>query len=63
MTSMNFNTKIATTREQSERLLALGVKPETADMSMTEPGTEPEMIAMTDWLIQNEHFNKEHLKQ
>ena len=34
MTSMNFNTKIATTREQSERLLALGVKPETADMSI-----------------------------
>lgn len=60
---MNLKSQIATTRGQSERLLVLGLNPETADMSMTEPGTEPEMIAMTDWLIQNEHFNKEHLKQ
>ena len=29
---MNFKTQISPTREQSERLLALGVKPETADM-------------------------------
>lgn len=29
---MNFKNNIATTREQSERLLALGLKPETADM-------------------------------
>ena len=29
---MEFNSKIATTKEQSERLLALGLKPETADM-------------------------------
>lgn len=29
---MNFKSQIATTREQSERLLALGLKPETADM-------------------------------
>lgn len=29
---MNFKTPISTTREQSERLLALGVRPETADM-------------------------------
>lgn len=29
---MNFKTPISTTREQSERLLALGVKPGTADM-------------------------------
>ena len=28
---MNFKTPISTTREQSERLLALGLKPETAD--------------------------------
>ena len=28
----NLSTQIATTREQSERLLAMGVKPETADM-------------------------------
>lgn len=29
---MEFNSKIATTREQSQRLLSLGLKPETADM-------------------------------
>lgn len=29
---MKFKSKICTTREQSERLLALGLKPETADM-------------------------------
>lgn len=28
---MEFNSQIATTREQSEQLLALGLKPETAD--------------------------------
>ena len=28
---MDFNTQIATTREQSEKLLAMGIKPETAD--------------------------------
>lgn len=29
---MKFNTQVCTTREQSERLLAMGIKPETADM-------------------------------
>ena len=29
---MEFNSKIATTKEQSQRLLALGLKAETADM-------------------------------
>ena len=29
---MEFNTQICTTREQSERLLAMGLKPDTADM-------------------------------
>lgn len=31
-TDFNFKSQICTTREQSERLLALGLKPETADM-------------------------------
>ena len=31
-TKFNFKSQICTTREQSERLLALGLKPETADM-------------------------------
>ena len=29
---MEFNSQICTTREQSERLVAMGLKPETADM-------------------------------
>ena len=31
-TKFNFNSQVATTRKQSERLLALGLKKETADM-------------------------------
>ena len=31
---MNFNSQICTTREQSERLLALGLKKETADCAL-----------------------------
>ena len=31
---MKFNSQICTSREQSERLLALGLKPETADMGI-----------------------------
>lgn len=34
-TNFNFKSQIATSREQSERLLALGLKKETADMSHT----------------------------
>ena len=33
-TKLNFNSQICTTREQSERLLALGIKKETADMTI-----------------------------
>lgn len=32
---MEFNTQICTTREQSERLLSMGLNPETADMHIT----------------------------
>ena len=32
MSEFNFNSQICTTREQSERLLSLGLKKETADM-------------------------------
>lgn len=31
---MNFNSQICTTREQSQRLLSLGLKKETADMQL-----------------------------
>ena len=33
-TKFNFNSQICTIREQSERLLALGIKKETADMTI-----------------------------
>ena len=33
-TKLNFNSQICTTREQSERLLLLGLKEETADMTI-----------------------------
>ncbi len=35
---MKFNSQICTTREQSERLLSLGLKKETADMSIGHTG-------------------------
>ena len=35
-TKFNFNSQICTTREQSERLLALGLKKETADIRGVE---------------------------
>ena len=41
---MDFKSNISTTREQSRRLLGLGVKPETADMCITEPGQELEAL-------------------
>ena len=34
---MKFNSQICTTREQSERLLSLGLKKETADMVLCKP--------------------------
>ena len=34
--NFNFKSQICTTREQSERLLALGLKKETADMALIE---------------------------
>ena len=37
---MNFKSQICTSREQSERLLALGLKKETADMCWTKVGTK-----------------------
>lgn len=36
MSEFNFNSQVCTSRSQSERLLALGLKPETADMCWTK---------------------------
>lgn len=38
---MNFTSQICTTKEQSERLLALGLKKETADMVHQRSGVSP----------------------
>ena len=35
MNELKFNSKVCTTKEQSQRLLELGLKPETADMYHT----------------------------
>lgn len=35
MNELKFNSQVCTTKEQSQRLLALGLKPETADMYHT----------------------------
>ena len=42
---MKFNSQICTSREQSERLLALGLKKETADMMLTK-GIETDFIIL-----------------
>ena len=41
---MEFKSQIATTREQSEQLLALDIKPETADLYWCE-----DSLLVTDW--------------
>lgn len=45
-TKFIFNSQICTTREQSERLLALGLKKETADMLIMSYSTEHDIIAL-----------------
>lgn len=47
---MKFNSQICTTREQSQRLLALGLKKETADMIHVDYGGGCYMIREYDWL-------------
>ena len=46
---MNFTSQICTTKIQSERLLALGLKMETADMGLAEDIP----IAIEDWKTQD----------
>ena len=47
MNELKFNSQVCTTREQSQRLLELGLKPETADMAwvcVTKEG-------LTQWVM------------
>lgn len=46
---MKFNSQICTTKEQSERLLALGLKKETADMGLAVDIP----IVIEDWKTQD----------
>lgn len=46
---MTFTSQICTTKEQSERLLALGLKKETADMGLARDIP----IAIEDWKFQD----------
>ena len=48
-TKFNFKSQICTTREQSERLLALGLKKETADMTIHIKNDD-------DWYVTAEPF-------
>ena len=52
MNELKFNSKVCTTKEQSRRLLDLGLKPETADMCYTY---KPKHLADTtpeeDWVL------------
>lgn len=53
-TNFNFKSQIATSREQSERLLALGLKKETADMR------RPHYNKHSSWIIDKEDCLNEH---
>ena len=60
---MNFNSRICTTKEQSERLLALGLKKETADCcwnTITLHGTPITYPSQESWMdysiISDNHF-------
>ena len=49
---MKFNSQICTTKEQSERLLALGLKKETADCRICPLVTDPNQYLIMDMGIQ-----------
>ena len=46
MSEFNFNSQVCTSRSQSERLLALGLKKETADMLIMTLSSENDIIAL-----------------
>lgn len=55
-TKFNFNSQICTTREQSDRLLALGLKKETADMALTEFDDRSWRPIVT-WIEYNDYYD------
>ena len=61
MSEMKFNSQICTTREQSERLLALGLKKETADMYRPPSWGGDKIIGYyaPDIVLFDDHFDQE----
>ena len=55
---MKFNSQICTTKEQSERLLALGLKKETADMTLH---TSLDVCYTMSFQVAVEYFEDRHL--
>ena len=55
---MKFNSQICTTRSQSERLLALGLKKETADMTLQ---TSLDVCYTMSFQVAVEYFENRHL--
>ena len=55
-TKFNFKSAICTSREQSERLLALGLKKETADMAHNKNTIIPKykIVPVSDWGLLSE---------
>ena len=51
---LKFNSSVCTTREQSQRLLELGLKPETADMAHIAFGGGGMMIRPYNWVSTTE---------
>lgn len=54
MNELKFNSQVCTTKEQSQRLLELGLKPETADMAHIAFGGGGMMTRPYDWLCTTE---------
>lgn len=54
MNELKFDSQICTTREQSQRLLDLGLKPETADMAHISFGGGGMMIRPYNWVSTTE---------
>ena len=54
MNELKFNSQICTTKEQSQRLLDLGLKPETADMAHIAFGGGCMMIRPYNWVSTTE---------
>lgn len=53
-TNLKFNSQICTTRSQSERLLALGLKKATADMGIVKSTNEIYVGYPTDYSFEND---------